>query len=159
MTDITAPDGALNIELVRDFDAPVDLVWRCYTDPELVVRWLGPKRLGCRIDHDEQRDGGRYRFVNTEEDGTEHAFRGVYHGDPSPQLTMRTFEFLGMPGHVSFETMRMTALDDGRTRVSVTSVFQSVEDRDGMAQAMPVGVREGYAKLDALLVELGAPVS
>ncbi len=159
MTDITAPDGALNIELTRDFEAPVDLVWRCYTDPELVVRWLGPKRLGCRIDHDEQRDGGRYRFVNVDEDGTEYAFRGVYHGDPAPELTMRTFEYLGMPGHVSFDTMRMTALENGRTRVAVTSVFQTVADRDGMAAAMPSGVREGYEKLDGLLEELRAGVS
>jgi uncharacterized protein YndB with AHSA1/START domain len=155
MTDVQIPEGTQQIDLVREFDAPVELVWRCYSEPELLKRWLGPRRLQTRIDVDEQRHGGAYGFTQIDEDGSEYAFRGVYHGEPSPELTMRTFEWLGMPGHVSFETMRMTALDGDRTRVSVTSVFQSTADRDGMAASgMETGVEEGYAQLDELLAEL-----
>lgn len=150
-TDIRTPEGTSQVEMTREFAAPVALVWRCYTEPDLLARWLGPARLACRIDHDEQRHGGHYAFTNIDEDGTEYGFRGVYHGDPSPELTIRTFEWLGAPGHVSLETMRMVDLGGGRTRVDVTSVFQSVQDRDGMATAMQSGVDEGFEKLDALL--------
>ena len=58
-TQITAEPGIPLITVTRDFDAPRDLVFRAYTDPELLVQWLGPRELTMSIDRWDIRDGGR----------------------------------------------------------------------------------------------------
>ena len=152
---IEVPSGTHEIRITRDFDAPVDKVFRAHNDPELVAQWIGPKYLENVECTFEARHGGTWTLVQRDPDGNEHGFRGVVHGDPTPELSQRTFEWLDMPGHVSLETMRMEDLGDGRTRVHASSVFMSVADRDGMAESgMAVGVNEGYARLDELLATL-----
>ena len=159
-TEIIAEPGTSTIVMRRTFDAPRELVHRAYADPELLKQWMGPARLKMRIDEYEPRHGGRYRFVHFDADGTEYAFRGVFHGDQGVDGgMMRTFEWEGLPGHVSFETASFIEAD-GRTTVESTSVFMAVEDRDGMiANGMQTGVDEGYDKLDELLAKelTGAP--
>ena len=69
---------------------------------------------------------------------------------------IQTFEFEGLPerGHVVLDTMRLEELPGNRTRITIQSVYQSVEDRDGMVQSgMETGVREGYERLDDILAE------
>ena len=151
-TEVIAEPGVPTILMRRAFDAPRELVYRAYADPDLLKQWLGPDRLEVRIDEYDLRHGGRYRFVHIDADGTEYAFRGVFHGDQGIDGSMmRTFEWEGLPGHVSFETARFIE-QDGVTVVESTSVFTAVEDRDGMiANGMQTGVDEGYARLDAIL--------
>jgi uncharacterized protein YndB with AHSA1/START domain len=153
---IVAEPGSQQIDITRDFAAAPDKVWRAFTDPELMAKWIGPNRLTTTIETNEVRDGGRWRMVHTDADGTDYAFHGVYHGEPSADLSMRTFEWEGLPGHVSFEWMRIEDLGGGRSRVHSSTVFMSVEDRDGMiANGMDVGVNEGYQRLDAILASAG----
>jgi uncharacterized protein YndB with AHSA1/START domain len=151
-TQIIAEPGDTRIVMRRTFDAPRELVHRAHVDPELLKEWLGPRRLTMRIEEYDARHGGSYRFVHVDQDGTEYAFRGVFHGEQGIDDGMaRTFEWLGLPGHVSFETASFTE-QDGRTTVESTSVFTSVDDRDGMlASGMETGLEEGYEKLDELL--------
>ncbi|MCW2752451.1 MAG: Activator of Hsp90 ATPase 1 family protein [Aeromicrobium sp.] len=152
---ITAEPETHQITITRDLDAPVGLVYRAFTEPDLLSQWMGPDRLTCEVTELDPRHGGRWAMVNRDTDGTEYGFRGVFHGEPTPELTVRTFEWLGLPGHVSFETLRLEDLGDGRTRVHTSSVFQTVEDRDGMiTSGMDVGVNEGYARLDKILIGL-----
>jgi uncharacterized protein YndB with AHSA1/START domain len=149
-TRITAEPGVPLITIEREFDAPRDLVFRAYTDPELIVRWLGPRELTTRFEEYDVRDGGRWRYVSTDPDGNEYGFHGVFHGTPSPDATVQTFEFEGVPGHVALETLTMTE-HDGRTLVRTVSSFQSVEDRDGMVES---GMEHGVHDSDARLAEL-----
>jgi uncharacterized protein YndB with AHSA1/START domain len=157
-TQITAEAGVPLIEITREFDAPKELVFRAFTDPELIVQWLGPRRLTMELDTFDVRDGGAWRFIHREEDGTEHGFRGVFHGTPSPEGIVRTFEYEGAPGHVSLE--KATFEDqDGKTLLREVSVFLSVEARDGMVQSgMEAGVNDSMERLEELLAKL-APVS
>jgi len=155
-TQITAEPGIPQIVMTREFDAPRELVFRAYTDPELIVRWLGPRELTTRYDVYELRDGGRWRYVSTDPAGNEFGFHGVFHGTPSPEGTVQTFEFEGVPGHVSLETLTMQERD-GRTLVRTVSSFQSVADRDGMiAAGMEHGVRDSDARMAELLAALQA---
>ncbi len=97
--------------------------------------------------------GGSYKFVH-ERDGHKYAFHGVYHEVRAPERIIGTFEFDGLPekGHVIMGTTKFEDLGDGRSRIVHQSVFQSVQDRDGMIQSgMERGVSEGYEKLDSLL--------
>jgi uncharacterized protein YndB with AHSA1/START domain len=152
-TRITAPAGTPFIEVVREFDAPRDLVYRACTDPDLVTRWLGPRRLTMRIIEFDARTGGSYRYVHTDADGEEYAFRGVFH-TVSEALIIQTFEFQGAPGAVSLETRTLDDLGGGRTRLHQNAVFPSLAARD---QALESGMRHGITEsMDRLGELLGA---
>jgi uncharacterized protein YndB with AHSA1/START domain len=156
MADLTisAPKDVPFIDISREFDAPRDLVYRAYIDPELLAQWLGPRRLAMRVDRWDPVDGGSWRYVHVEKDGTEYGFHGVFHGKPSPDGVVQTFEFEGAPGHVSLDSLRLEERD-GRTVIHTHSVFQSVEARDAMVAAgMADGLREGFDRLEELLGRL-----
>ena len=155
-TQITADPGMPQIIITREFDAPRDLVFRAYTEPDLLKQWLGPRELTMRVDQYETRDGGRYRYVHIDPDGNEHAFHGVFHGVPSPDGIVQTFEYEGVPGHVALDSTTLEQRGD-RTLVRSVSSFQSVADRDGMvASGMEHGVRDSDERLTELLAKLQA---
>ena len=94
-TQVTAEPGTPYIDFTREFDAPRDLLFRAHTDPELLVQWLGPRRLTMVIDRYDVEDGGKWRYIHRDQDGTEYGFHGVFHGTPSPDGLVQTFEFEG----------------------------------------------------------------
>ena len=97
-TQITAEPGMPQIIVTREFDAPRDLLFRAHTDPELLAQWLGPRDLTMTVDQYDVRDGGKWRYVSTDAAGNEYGFHGVFHGNPSPDGIVQTFEFEGWPG-------------------------------------------------------------
>ena len=153
-THITAEPGTLQIVITREFDTPRELLFRAYTDPELLVQWMGPRSLNMTVDRYEVRDGGRWRYIHRDTDGSEYSFRGVFHGTPSLDGIIQTFEFEGLPGHVCLETATFEE-QGSKTLLRLNSVYQSVEDRDGMLQSgMESGLNEGFERLDELLARL-----
>lgn len=158
-TNITAEPGTLELFITREFEAPRELVFKAHTDPKLYEKWLGPDDLTMTIEKMDAVDGGSYRFLH-ERSGHVYAFHGVYHEVLASERIIGTFEFEGLPekGHVIMGTTKFEDLGGGRSRLVHQSVFQSVEDRDGMIQSgMERGVVDGYNKLDSLLVKLQEP--
>ncbi len=152
-TTITAPEGVPYIDMEREFDAPPKLVHRAYLEPELVKQWLGPRKYEMVIERWDARDGGGYRYFHRNADGS-HGFRGVFHSTAIDNM-IQTFEYDGAPGHVSLDTQKLEDIGNGRTRLTARTVFQSVEDRDAMAESgMADGVEDGYLRLDELLPTL-----
>ena len=152
-TTITAEPGKQELFVMREFDAPRELVFEAHTDPKLFVQWMGPRDLTTNLEIFEPVSGGKWRFVQKDQDGNEFGFHGVFH-EVSPERVIQTFEFEGLPesGHVVLETLRLEDLPNGRTRLITQSVYQSVSDRDGMIQSgMEYGINDGYARLDELL--------
>lgn len=152
-TTLTVEPGKQDLYITREFDAPCELVYKAFTDPNLFVQWLGPRGYSMHLETFEPVSGGRYRYIHIDSSGNEFGFHGVFH-EMTPELMIQTFEFEGMgePGHVALDSMKLEALPGGRTRVSVHSVYQSVEDRDGMVEfGMERGVVEGYERLDELM--------
>jgi len=146
-TTITAQPGTPFIDVVRDFDATPSQVFRASTDPDLVARWQGPREVEMRVAEYDARPGGRYRYTHRDLDGDEHGFRGVFHTVTAAELVIRTFEYDGMPGQVSLESMSFEDLD-GRTRVRTHTVFPSVEARDAMLDSgMEHGIRDSMDRL------------
>ena len=153
-TEIIAEPGKQELFIKREFDAPRELVFKAYTDPEILVQWLGPKNLKMRIEKMADAAGQPWRFIHSDEHGNEFGFNGVCHDFTAPVRLIRTFEFEGLPetGHVSLETAIFEELPGGRTRITAQSVFMSVEDRDGMIRSgMERGVNEGFERLDEIL--------
>lgn len=142
------------IVMERLFDAPRELVFRAYTDPELIPQWWGLRAATTSIDTLDLRAGGQWRWVQTMPDGTEFAFRGEYREIAPPERVVSTFEFEGMPGHIAEDAAVLTEVD-GKTLLTVTSTFASKEDRDGMiASGMEGGAAETWDRLAELLATL-----
>jgi uncharacterized protein YndB with AHSA1/START domain len=155
-TQITAEPGKHGVQTTREFGAPRELLFRAFTEPDLLVQWLGPRKYVMEIDRYEVRDGGMWRYIHRDDNGNEFGFHGVFHGTPSPERVVQTFEFEGYPGHVSLDTATFEE-NDGKTLLRINSVFQSVEDRDGMiSSGMEEGMNEGFDRLDELLEKLVA---
>lgn len=155
-TKIIAEAGKQELFIIREFEAPRDLVFKAFTDKYLLEQWVGPKDMTVRFEKFEPRDGGSYRYVNATQDGMEFGFHGVVHEVTAPERIVQTFEFEGLPekGHVVLETTRFEALGRGRTKVTTQSVFQSVQDRDGLVQSgMEKGAVESHDRLDDLIAK------
>jgi uncharacterized protein YndB with AHSA1/START domain len=148
---VTTPSDR-EIVLTRVFDAPRALVFEAHSKCEHLTKWWGRGNpLDCELDF---RPGGSWRFVEHAPDGESYGFHGEYREIVAPERIVQTFEFEGMPGHVSVETLVLEE-HAGKTTLTTTSVFDSVEDRDGMLQSgMETGAKESMDHLAALLATL-----
>jgi uncharacterized protein YndB with AHSA1/START domain len=157
-SDVIAPPGEPRLVITRGFDAPRELVWRCYTDPVHLVHFWGPHGSTCPLSEVDLRVGGRWRQVMRFASGNEYAYTSAYlevtapsrlvwrdapndyrFGDALPPVTMQT-------------TLELTEAD-GRTTVTVTVVFDSTAARDEAAKrGFTRTVTEGHERL-ALYLE------
>ncbi len=157
LTKVTAEPGKQEIFIEREFDAPRELVFKAFVDPELYVQWLGPRGYAMTLEKFEPKNGGSWRYIHKDLKGNSFAFHGVYHEVAPSYRLIDTFEFEGLPekGHVSLETARFEELPGNRTKLLQQSVFQSVADRDGMIQSgMEQGINESFERLDELLEKM-----
>src|SRR4051812_27614295 len=103
-TTITAQPGSPFIEVIREFEAKPAQVFRAYTDPGLVTRWLGPREIEMRLIEYDARSGGAYRYVHRDAEDNEHLFHGVFHTVTPDERIIQTFEYEGTPDVVSLES-------------------------------------------------------
>jgi uncharacterized protein YndB with AHSA1/START domain len=156
-TKLIADPGKQELTLIREFDAPRELVYKAYTDPKLYVQWLGPGNMTTKLEKFEPWSGGTWRYTTTDNEGKNYRFHGVNHEVTAPERIIDTFEWDDLPekGHVSLERAVFEALPNNRTKVTSKSVFFSVQDRDEMMQGgMEEGVQKMYEKFDSLLEQM-----
>ncbi|MBB6173120.1 uncharacterized protein YndB with AHSA1/START domain [Nocardiopsis mwathae] len=155
-TELIVEPGRHDIVVTRVFDAPREVVYAAFTDPELVPKWWGPYDHTTVATRAEVRPGGQWRYISRDPEGNEYAFKGVYHDLVAPESVVSTFEFEGAPGHVELDTATFEEID-GKTRYTSVSVFQSIEDRDAMvASGMESGLRDTLNRFAALVEGTGA---
>ena len=146
------------IVMTRILDAPRDLVFEAHSSCEHLSHWWGPRRYeiaSCDMDF---RPGGAWRIVHRGE-GQEFGFRGEFREIRRPELITWTFEFEGMPGHVSVQTLAFEE-HDGKTTLTSRLLFDSIEDRDGMINSgMESGAAESMDRLEEYLLELRSRTS
>jgi uncharacterized protein YndB with AHSA1/START domain len=151
---VTTPSDR-EIVMTRRFAAPRELVFEAHSSCEHMRNWWGPRKYevdSCEIDF---RPGGSWRVTHKSVDGPEeHGFRGEYREIVRPERIVWTFEWEGMPGHVSVETLTLEE-NDGETTLTARSVYDTVEDRDGMLQSgAEAGAGETFDRLDEYLEKL-----
>ncbi len=138
------------IHITRDFRATPAQLFRAHTDPDVFARWNGPSSIDTRIDYWDARTGGSWRYVGVRGD-EEFGFHGSFHA-VGPDRIVQTFTWEGDPQGVSLQTLTLTDLGDGRTRVHAFSLTDSFASRDQwLRSGMEVGIVQGYAALDRLL--------
>lgn len=147
------------IRMTRLFDAPRELVFEAMSRPEHIRRWWGCLGEGysvpvCEVD---LRVGGRWRFVNQMPTGETAAFHGVYREIAPPGRIVFTEIFEPYPDVESVVTTTL-AEEGGRTRMTVTVLYPSLEVRDLVRQTgMEHGAALSYDRLEDLVRELSAP--
>ncbi len=150
-TATLTPPTDREIRVERIFDAPRDRVFAAFTDPALIPEWWGPYDTTTIVDQMDVRPGGLWRFIARDCEGRETAFRGVYREITPPERIVQSWEWEGLPGHVSIETAEFEDLG-ARTLMIGTTLFHTTEERDGMLNSgMEKGMNETYERLDALL--------
>jgi len=157
MAKIIAEPGKQELIVEREVDAPRELVFRAFTEPDLYSKWIGPSNLTTNIETFEARPGGSYRFVQKDKEGKTYGFHGIYHEVRSPEKIVSTFEYeeLPEPGHVLLDETKFEELPGNRTKIVDKNIFLNVEDRDGMLQSgMEEGMNDSYARLDALIEKI-----
>ena len=147
---VTTPSDR-EVVATRVFDAPRELVWKAYTEPEHLQQWmLGPAGWTMPVCEMDLRPGGAYRFVWRKEDGTEMTITGTVREVEAPERMVSTEEW-GGDWPEALNTIDF-AEDDGRTTLTTTTVYPSKEARDAaLGTGMTDGMSASYDNLEALL--------
>ncbi len=147
-TDVRAEDGSQNIIITREFDLPLDLLFRAYQEPELVEQWMGTKVLKL-----ENRRHGGWRFQTTDPQGNVvFGANGVYHEFvPNLKIT-RTFEMENSPFCAQLEFLEFEALGAERSKLKMQIVYRTPELRDQMLK-MPFayGLNMAHDRLEEVM--------
>lgn len=128
-TKINAEDGKQELTITREFDLPLELLFKAYADAGIVEQWMGTKVLKL-----ENKKHGSYQFVTTDHKGNKHGFNGVIHEFVINKKIIRTFEMENSPFQVQLEFLEFERLTDETSRLKMHVVYRSVALRDQMLQ-------------------------
>jgi uncharacterized protein YndB with AHSA1/START domain len=147
-TKIHAENGKQELMITREFDLPIELLFKAYEDPEIVEQWMGTKVL-----KHESKKHGSYQFETTDAKGNV-VFRanGVFHEfSPNTKIT-RTFEMENTPFDVQLEFLEFEKLTDNTSKLQMHIVYRSVALRDQMLK-MPFaqGINMAHNRIQQLL--------
>src|SRR5579859_7089693 len=124
-TKINAEEGKQELVITREFDLPLELLFRAYVEPDIVEQWMGTKVLKL-----ENKKHGGYRFETTDPKGNKHGFNGVIHEfSPNRKIT-RTFEMENTPFGIQLEFLEFEKLTNDTSRLNMHVVYESAEQRD-----------------------------
>lgn len=127
-TKIDAEDNKQDLLITREFDLPLELLFKAYVEPGIVEEWMGTKVLKL----ESKRHGG-WQFETRDAQGN-IVFRanGVIHEFVPDQKITRTFEMENTPFPVQLEFLTFEKLTDDTSKLSMQIVYKSVEHRDQM---------------------------
>ena len=124
-TKIHAEDGKQELTITRDFDLPLDLLFKAYEESDLVEQWMGTKVI--KLDNKRH---GSYQFETTDPKGNKHGFNGTIHEFVPNQKITRTFEMESAPFGVQLEFLEFEKLTDDTSKLNMHIVYRSVAVRD-----------------------------
>jgi uncharacterized protein YndB with AHSA1/START domain len=124
-TKITAEDGKQELMITREFDLPLELLFKAYEEPEIIEQWMGTKVLKL-----ENKKHGSYQFETTDPKGTKHGFNGVIHEFIPDRKITRTFEMENAPFGVQLEFLGFEKLTDDTSKLNMHVIYKSVAQRD-----------------------------
>ena len=134
-TKLNAEDGKQELVITREFDLPLELLFKAYVEPDIVEQWMGTKVLKL-----ENKKHGGYQFETTDPKGNKYRFNGVIHEfSPNRRIT-RTFEMENTPFGVQLEFLEFEKLTDETSKLNMHVVYRSVASRD---QMLKMGMAQG----------------
>jgi uncharacterized protein YndB with AHSA1/START domain len=149
-TKVTAGEGRQDLQIVREFDLPLELLFRAYEDAAIVEQWMGTKVLKL-----ENKKQGAYQFITTDPKGNKHGFSGVIHEFIPNRKITRTFEMEGSPFDVQLEFLEFEKLQGGTSRLTILTVFRSAAHRDQMLKLpFSYGISMAHDRLEEVVRKL-----
>ncbi|HMI08549.1 MAG TPA: SRPBCC domain-containing protein [Flavobacterium sp.] len=128
-TKINAENGKQELVITREFDLPLELLFKAYEMPDIVAQWMGTKVLKL-----ESKKHGGYQFETTDPKGNKHRFNGVIHEFSLNRKITRTFEMENGPFDVQLEFLEFEKRTDDTSKLNIHIVYRSVAFRDQMLQ-------------------------
>jgi len=151
-TKINAEDGKQELVITRDFDLPLELLFKAYVEPEIVEQWMGTKVLKL-----ENKKHGCYQFETTDPKGNKYGFHGVIHEFSPNQKITRTFEMEDTPFGVQLEFLEFEQLTQDSSQLTMQVVYRSVEHRDQVLQLpFAKGINMAHNRLQDVVSKLSA---
>lgn len=158
--DITRDLEACTLVVATTFDAPVERIWQLWSDPRQLERWWGPEPYPATVVDHELRPGGHVSYYMTGPEGDQHkGYWRVLEVEPPTRLAFRDgfADADGAPNDdlpTSRAEVTIERQDDGRTRMTISSVYDSTADLEQvLAMGMEEGIRTAVGQIDALLAE------
>jgi len=149
-TKINAEDGKQELVVIREFDLPVELLFKAYIEPDIVEQWMGTKVLKL-----ENKKHGSWQFVTTDPKGNKHGFNGVIHEYSLNQKITRTFEMENTPFDVQLEFLAFEKLTENTSKLSMHIVYKSVALRDQMLQLpFAQGINMAHNRLEDIVKKM-----
>jgi uncharacterized protein YndB with AHSA1/START domain len=149
-TQVHAEDGKQELLITREFDLPVELLFRAYVEPELVEEWMGTKVIRL-----ENKNLGCWQFETTDPKGNKHGFQGVIHTFENNRRIIRTFEMTNTPYPVQLEFIEFDSITADISKVTMRIVYRSVADRDNMLKLpFAQGINFAHNRIQQLLSPL-----
>lgn len=149
-TKIDAEDGRQELVITREFELPVELLFKAYVEPEIVEQWMGTKVLKL-----ENKKHGSWHFVTTDPKGNKHGFNGVIHEFSPNQKITRTFEMENTPFEVQLEFLEFEKLTNDTSKLKMHIIYRSVELRDQMLQLpFAQGINMAHNRLQDIVSKL-----
>jgi uncharacterized protein YndB with AHSA1/START domain len=128
-TKIHAEDGKQELVITREFDLPLELLFKAYEEAGLVEQWMGTKVLKL-----ENKKHGSYHFETTDPKGNKHHFHGTIHEFSPGQRITRTFEMANTPFAPQLEFLEFEKLTSDTSKLTMQVVYRSVAMRDQILQ-------------------------
>lgn len=146
-TKINAEDGKQDLLIVRKFDLPVDLVFRAYTEADLVEQWMGTKVI--KLDSNNH---GSYQFITTDPMGNKHGFNGTIHETMPNEKIIRTFQMENTAFPVQLEFLTFENISEESSQLTIHIIYKSVEWRDEMLKLpFAYGINMAHDRLESIL--------
>jgi uncharacterized protein YndB with AHSA1/START domain len=149
-TKVNAEDGKQELIITREFDLPVDLLFKAYSEAELVEQWMGTKVIKL-----ESKKHGSYQFETSHEGNVVFKANGVIHEFVLNEKITRTFEMENTPFPVQLEYLEFEKLTDTTSKLTMQLVFKSTEFRNQLLQ-MPFaqGINWAHNRLQEIVSSL-----
>src|SRR6187399_1607376 len=128
-TKISAEDGKQELVITREFDLPLEMLFKAYEEADIVEQWMGTKVLKL-----ENKKHGSYQFETTDPKGNKHGFNGTIHEFVPNRKITRTFEMDNTPFDVQLEFLEFEKLSDDASKLNMHVVYRSVAVRDQILQ-------------------------
>jgi uncharacterized protein YndB with AHSA1/START domain len=149
-TKVHAEDGKQELTIIREFDLPLELLFKAFVEAEIVEQWMGTKVLKL-----ENKRHGSYQFVTTDPKGNKHGFNGVIHEFIPNEKITRTFEMENGAFAVQLEFLEFEQLTDDTSKLRMHIVFRSVALRDQLLKLpFALGIDMAHNRLQEVVSKL-----
>lgn len=149
-TKINAEAGKQELTITREFDLPVDLLFKAYVESDIVEQWMGTKVLKL-----ESKRHGSYQFETTDPKGNKHGFNGVIHEFVPNQKITRTFEMENSAFAVQMEFLEFEPLTEDTSKLNMHVIYRTVDLRDQMIKmGFAPGINMAHNRLQDIVNKL-----